>query len=53
MKIGLQLIGLIILVLGLVLVIGTDYGIRQMVAVGMIVLGAILIILKRFWNRNK
>ena len=53
MKIDLKFIGLIILVLGLVLVIGTDYSIRQMVAVGMMVLGLILLLLQRVWNRNK
>ena len=47
MKIDLQLIGFIILVLGLVLVIGTDYSIRQILALGMIVLGSILVVSKR------
>jgi len=44
MKIDLQLIGLILFVLGLVLVIGTDYSIRQILALGMMVLGIILVV---------
>ena len=53
MKIDLQLIGFIILILGFVLVIGTDYSIRQILALGMILLGSILIVSQRFWNRAR
>jgi hypothetical protein len=51
MKIDLQLVGLIIFFLGLVLVIGTDYSTRQILALSMMAFGAILIVSQRFWNR--
>ena len=53
MKIDLQLIGFIILVLGLVLVIGTDYSIRQILALGMMAFGAILIVYGKFKPKKK
>ncbi|NIM47004.1 MAG: hypothetical protein GTN40_02485 [Candidatus Aenigmarchaeota archaeon] len=53
MKIDLQLIGLIILFFGLVLVIGTDYSIRQILALSMMAFGAILIFCGKFKSKKK
>ena len=52
-KIDLQLIGLIILFFGLVLVIGTDYSIRQILALSIMGFGVILIVYGRFKARKK
>ncbi len=53
MKIDFQLVGLIIFFLGLVLVIGTDYSIRQILALSMMAFGIILIIYGKFKTKKK